>query len=64
MQPGDEGENVIRSLELAPADAQESGGTVYEVDPGSPKFQRIRLAAVMACMEMLSKGPVPASLKS
>ncbi len=45
-----EAENCISSISPAASQSNSQGGTRYQVSPGSPKYQKILSAAVLACL--------------
>jgi hypothetical protein len=47
---GNEGENRISSYSVNSDQSNSEGGTRYLVSPSSPKFEKIRSAAVLACL--------------
>ncbi len=62
---GEEEENQIANLGFVNVVTDENGRTyaVYEVQPGSPKFNKIHLAAAMACMPICPSRDVGAELR-
>jgi hypothetical protein len=58
---GLEGENCISSYSTDSDQSNAQGGTRYLISPGSPKFEKIRSAAVLACLPIAPSRSVPQS---
>ena len=54
-----EAENCISSIGPSGDQSNSQGGTRYQVSPGSPKFQKILSAAVLACLPIAPSRSVP-----
>lgn len=56
-----EGENCISSISPDSDQSNSQGGTRYLISPGSNKFEKIRSAAVLACLPIAPSRSVPLS---